>query len=454
MTRTTATLAATIACGALAAAAQAQDLIPKAPPQTEPVTITGVTIHTVSGDTIEDGTLAFEDGRFTTIRSGEPRRRRGRVVDLSGRDCHAWPGMIAPNTELGLVEIGSIRDTQDARELGDFAPEVRAAVAVNPDSTAIPVARANGILLAGAFPSGGTVPRRSSVITLDGWTADDMTVLDVAGLVIDWPRMRPFDSPFVRASAAEQKRQIEENVAEIDDFFSDAEAYRRAREADPDYPTDLLLEATLDHLPDSLDGEPAKPVHILANSVDEITSSVDWALDKGMNPIIVGGAEAFLCADTLAERDIPVILRGLHAQPRREDAAYDESYTMPARLKQAGVRFCIESSEETPHIRGLPYEAAMAARHGARLDPPFTTEDAVRAITLSTAEILGIDDNYGSIENGKSATFFITDGHVLDVRSRVLHAFIDGREIDLTSKHTQLRDKYIEKYEQLDLLDR
>lgn len=454
MKRTIATLAAAITCGALAAGATAQDLIPKAPPQTEPITITGVTIHTVSGDTIEDGTLAFENGRFTAVRVGQARRTRGRVIDLSDRDYHAWPGLIAPNTELGLVEIGSIRDTQDARELGDFAPEVRASVAVNPDSTAIPVARANGILLAGAFPTGGTVPGRSSVIKLDGWTADDMTVLDVAGLVIDWPRMRPFDSPFISASPAQQRQQIEDNLAEIDDFFSDAEAYRRARETDPDYPTDLLLEATLDHLPSSLDGQPAKPVHILANSVDEITEAVDWSLDKGMNPIIVGGAEAFLCADLLAEHDVPVILRGLHAQPRREDAAYDESYTMPAKLKAAGVRFCIESSEETPHVRGLPYEAAMAARHGARLDPPFTPEDAVRAITLSTAEILGIADNYGSIERGKSATFFITDGHTLDVRSRVLHAFIDGREINLDSKHTQLRDKYIEKYEQLDMLDR
>lgn len=444
----------TIAAAAITAAAGAQDLIHKAPPQETPIAITGVTIHTVSGDTIENGTLAFEDGRFTRIGTQNTAPRRGyEVIDLSGKNYHAWPGLIAPNTELGLTEIGSLRDTQDAGELGDFAPEVRAGTAVNPDSTLIPVARANGILIAGAFPSRGIVPGRSSVIKLDGWTSEDMSVLDVAGLVIDWPRMRPFQSRFIQATEAQQRERIEEQLEEIDTFFEDADAYRRAKKADPTYPTDIVLEAVLDHLPASANAGPNKPVHILANDADEITASIDWALSKGMNPIIVGGADAHLVTDKLSEHDVPVILRGLHSQPRRQDSAYDESYTAPSRLQAAGIRFCIDSSEETPHVRGLPYEAAMAARHGQR-DGSFTADDAVRAITLSTAEILGIADDYGSIDRGKSATFFITDGHVLDVRSRVLHAFIDGKELDLTSKHTQLRDKYIEKYEQLNMLNR
>ncbi|MEL6330626.1 MAG: amidohydrolase family protein [Planctomycetota bacterium] len=437
--------------------AGAQDLTHKAPPQTTPIVLTGATVHTVSGETIPNGAVAFRDGRLEYVgpaRAGW--QRIYNVIELPA-DRHVYPGMFASATSLGLTEISSVRDTIDTRELNEFSPEVRSVAAVNPDSTLIPVARSNGILLAGVFPTGGVLQGRAGVIRMDGWTNEGMTVEPYAGLVLDWPRMRPVTAWWMTQSKSEQQKRIDENLAEIDAFFSEAEDYRAAREADETLAEDLRYEAVLPALPRSSGAEDQRPLMIQANDLDEITAAVEWAVRRGLRPIIVGGAEAHLATGLLSRHDVPVVLRGLHSFPRRSDAAYDESYTQPARLLEAGITFAIDSSEETGHVRGLPYEAAMAARHGAvmaaRGEPGFTPQDAVRAITLGPAEIFGVADSYGSLERGKSATLIVTDGPILEIPTQVLHAFIDGREIDLSNKQTKLRDKYVDKYRQLNMLD-
>ncbi len=423
-----------------ATSALAQDLTHKAPPQAIPVAITNATIHTISGEEIENGFITFENGRIVEIGRGERAfTGRHRVIDAKGK--HVYPGLISANTVLGLMEVGSVRATIDISETGDVTPEVRAAVAVNPDSTIIPVTRSNGILTAAVLPSSGAIPGRVSVIRLDGWTWEDMTVESDSGLLVNWPNVRPINSRWMRRTPEEQLEQARENLKKIDEAFDAAAAYLAARKADPTLPTDIRWEA----MRPSLEG--TKPVYISAQEFEQIQSAVSWAADRNLNAVIVGGRDARLCLDILKRHNVAVILTGTHNIPRRDDAAYDEPFTLPNALDQAGIRWCLAAnggSFQTPHERNLPYHAATAVAYG------LNRHAALRAITLSAAELLGVADRLGSLDAGKAATLIVTDGDPLEITTHVEMAFIDGREIDLTNKQTHLADKYREKYRQLE----
>ncbi len=431
-----------IAALSVASTAHAQDLTHSAPEQSNPVYISGATVHTATGDVIEDGLIGFNDGRITMIGTADLLSRVSltadtEVIDASG--MHVYPGLIAPMTRLGLTEINAVRAMRDYSEAGSYNPEVRAAVSVNPDSTLIPVARTNGILIFGSSPSGGRMPGRMSVMRSDGWTWEDMAIDDAAGLVINWPSVRPRHQRFDADNDA--AKRIKEDLAELDAFFDAADAYVAAKNTDAAHPTDLRFEA----MRPALAGD--KPVFINANDLDQITTAVAWTLERGLRPVIVGGRDALGAAELLTRHDVPVILRGTHVFPKRADSAYDEPFTMPARLNAAGVRWCLDSADRDGNVRNLPYEAARAAAFG--LDPDL----ALQSITSATANILGIADDYGSLERGKSATLFVSDGDCLEITSNVRMAFIDGRRIDLSNKQTELRDKYRAKYQQLELID-
>lgn len=429
-----------VAAAALAGAANAQDLGIKAPPQNHPVLIENATIHTVSGETIEAGYVLFDGGIIKDVGSGPAPEPVADAVVIDGTGKHVYPGLIGPVTQLGLTEIQALRQSADHDETGDVSPEVFAAVAINPDSTLLPVTRSNGVLIVGTFPTGGTIPGRASVVHLDGWTWEEMAIKPDAGLVISWPQMRPFNAWWMDRSEEEQQRGISERLKAIDEAFDTAAAYLAAKAADPDHPTDLRWEGMRGVFPGG-EGE-QKPVFIQAQDIDQITGAVSWAVERGLRPVIVGGRDAALCADLLKRHGVPVIVGGTHKFPRRADAAYDEAFTLPAELEAAGVKWCLATSDDTAHERNLPYNAATAAAYG--LDP----EAAVRGITLSTAEILGIDGNYGSVQTGKSATLIVTSGNPLEITTSVERAFIDGREIDLSNKQTKLAEKYREKYRQ------
>ncbi|MEQ8770228.1 MAG: amidohydrolase family protein [Phycisphaerales bacterium] len=431
-----------IAALSVANAAHAQDLTPTAPPQDHPIYISGATVHTATGDVIENGLVGFSEGRITMIGDADFLSRASltqdtEVIDATG--MHVYPGLIAPMTRLGLTEINAVRAMRDYNEAGSFTPEVRAAVAVNPDSTLIPVARTNGILVFGSAPSGGRIPGRLSVMRSDGWTWEDMAIDDGAGLIMNWPSVRPRHQRF--DSDTDAAKRIKEDLAELDAFFDAADAYVAAKDANANHPTDLRFEA----MRPMLAGD--KPVFINANDLDQITTAVAWSLERGLRPVIVGGRDALGAAELLTRHDVPVILRGTHVFPKRDDSPYDEPFTMPKRLTDAGVRWCLDSADRDGNVRNLPYEAARAAAFG--LDPDL----ALQSITRATADILGIADDYGSLETGKSATLFVTDGDCLEITSNVQMAFIDGRRIDISNKQTELRDKYREKYQQLDLID-
>ncbi len=432
------------ACLLLAAAARAQDLVPAAPPQTKPVWILNATIHTMAGRTIESGTLRFENGVITHVAEGQiPMDRRAADV-IDARGLHVYPGLIHADAQIGLIEIAAVDVTRDMDELGDFSPEVRAITALNPDTTLIPVTRSNGVLLAMTSPDGGRMPGQPAVIRMDGWTNEDLAVVASAGQIVNWPFPRPVERWWMDEDEEEQEERIAEDVAAIDRLWRRAEAYRGQRAAERESPADLRLEAMLACLPpEEGSGTEQRPVFLRASEMQQIAEAVAWAVGRGLRPIVVGGQSADLVAELLIEHDVPVIVGGTHRFPRRSDSAYDEAFALPARLEAAGVRWCLAGAERDGNERNLAYEAAMAAAHG--LDP----EAALEAVTVRAAEILGIADRYGSLEDGKSATLIVTDGNPLEITTNVLHAFIDGRRVVLDDKQKALERKYREKYEQL-----
>ncbi len=431
----------------LAFSANAQDLMIKSPPQQHPTLIRDVTIHPISGPTINEGAILFDEGRITYIGPADKLNPRTlpdnlRILELPGK--HVYPGLIGANTLTGLIEIGSVRATLDYNEVGDITPETTAALAVNPDSTIIPVTRSNGILTVAVLPAGGLITGHASVIRMDGWTSEDLTIRADAGIVLNWPWMRPATGWWITTSQAEQLESINKRLRLLDETFDLAQAYIDARDADTSHPIDLRWEA----LRTALKRE--RPIFVRAQELEQIQSAVAWAARRNLRITILGGRDAHAAADLLIRHDVPVIISGTHQLPSRDDAAYDDPFTLPARLEQAGVKWCLATpggSFETPHERNLPYHAATAVAYGLPI------EAALRSITLAPAEILGVADDLGSIEIGKLATLIITDGNPLEITTTIESAFIDGRPIDLANKQTVLAEKYREKYRQLGLLD-
>lgn len=408
------------------------------PPQNEPILVTNAVIHTVSGATIADGQMLFSEGRIEAISGGGIEDPDARVIDLGGR--HVYPGLIAAHTALGLVEISAVRATRDVAEPGLVNPNARTEVAVNPDSELFPVTRANGVLAALSAPSGGLIRGTSAVIQLDGWTWEDMTVKAPVGMHIAWPVISiPGDVDPDREEQLMEAR--EERLGELEASLKAAAAYRTARESGEPVDVDLRWEAMIPVLEGSL------PVFAHVQDLAQIRHAIHLAEEYGLRLVLVGGADAWRVADQLAERGIPVIVSNVLRLPLRRWEDYDTPYANAAKLAAAGVTFSIATSGSTfdaGHVRNLPYEAAMAVAHGLDAD------EALKAVTLYPAQILGVDDRLGSLDVGKDATFIVTDGDPLDIRTQVERAFVQGREIDLSSRHTTLYEKYSEKLDQLE----
>jgi len=420
--------------------ASAQDLDPSADQQDHPIFLVGATVHTISGEIIEDGVVAFTDGQIGIVGVASDIMPRinltpnTEIIDLSGK--HLYPGMIDSVTTLGLQEISSVRAMNDYNEVGDMTPEVRAYVSVNPDSTVIPTARSNGILTFGVFPSRGTIPGRASVLKADGWTTEDMAIERDAGLIINWPNMRP--SGRNKAQAATRRDNA---IAKLDTVFDNAVSYAKSHDE-----SDQRLDAIMTVLPGQDENDSQNQIFINANDYDQITAAVNWATARNLKPVIVGGRDAHLCTDLLISTNTPVIIGGTYNFPKRNDAPYDQPYTLPSKLESAGVLWSLTMSGRHAHERNLPEAIGIAVAHGLDHDA------ALRGITLNAAKILGLETSLGSIESGKSATMFVSDDDILNVTSIVTHAWIQGRTIDLSNKQTDLRDKYREKYRQLDMI--
>lgn len=429
-----------------AAATFAQDLTHPAPEQKNTIFLVGATLHTATGEVIENSVVSFAEGKIGIVGVADEVMPRillsddTEIIDVSGH--HISPGFIGAVTNIGLTEMAAVRAQRDYNEVGDATPEVRGYVAVNPDSALIPVARTNGVLTVGVFPTGGLIPGRASVIRMDGWTTEDHAIDRDAGVIINWPRMRPSRNRFdIPSNDAEER--IDERVDQLTAWIDNASAYRALRAADRSTPADLRLDALTTILPDQPEGQHQNPVFINANDYDQIVAAANWAAKHNLSAVIVGGRDAGMCTDLLRSTDTAVIVTGVHRFPKRADSNYDNAFTLPARLEAAGVRWCLASGAEAGHERNLPDNAAMAVAYG------LSPEAGLESITADAADILGMGDELGTIEAGKRATLIVTTGHPLEITSSLTHAFIDGRKIDLTNKQTKLRDKYREKYDRL-----
>lgn len=417
----------------------ASDQIP-AKRQDHPIALVNGAIHTVSGPTIETGTVLFVDGKIVAVGTEVELPEDTEPINIAGK--HVYPGLIAANTRLGLIEIGAVRATRDFAEVGDTKPNIRAEAAINPDSELLPVTRANGITLAQSVPSGGLISGTSALIMLDGWTWEEMTLEAPVGLHVNWPWMRVNQAPWVTKKAEEQIKQRDENIKKIRDAFAEARAYLKAKESEtqkgvPYHNTDLRWEAMIPVLKKEL------PVFVHANETLQIQAAIDWITDEDLKMVLVGGRDAWRAADLLKEKSVPVILGGVHNLPLRRWEGYDTPFVNAVRLYESGVSFCIALNFDASNARNLPYHAATAAAYG------LPKEEALRSITLYPAQILGAADRVGSIEVGKDATLIVTDGDPLEIMTHVEQEFIQGRKIDLSSRHTQLYEKYRTKYQRL-----
>ena len=426
----------------------ANDQIP-GPPQSHPILLKNGVIHTISNGVIQ-GSILFDNGKITHVGEFIAPQVGTEVIDLEGK--HVYPGFIAAVSGIGLVEINAVDVTNDHSERGDFNPNVRANVAYNPDSEIIPTTRSNGVLIANVVPASGLVSGQSSIMMMDGWTWENATLSHPSGLHINWPQMGTrTQGRFGRSVPI--KKQIErrnKSLKTLDDMMKESRAYARLRQtksrsAENYHNEDLRLESMIPYVQGKL------PIYVHANEVRQIEAAVHWSKRQDVNIIIVGGKDAWRTTNLLRKNKVPVIYEGVTALPNRRFEDYDQAYKGPALLHEAGVQFCIASSGSAggaSRVRNLPNQAAMAAADGLPKD------EALRSITLSAAEILGIDKQVGSLESGKDATLFISNGDALEIRTNVLQAYIQGRKIDMNDRHKTLYNKYQEKYRQLGILRR
>jgi imidazolonepropionase-like amidohydrolase len=414
--------------------AYSSDTIP-APPQANPIAIKGATIHPVSRPDISSGTIVFENGKITAVGTNVTIPSGAEVIDGAGK--HVYPGLINANTVLGLVEIGAVRATVDVEEAGAINPNIRSITSVNPDSELIPVARSSGVLTALSVPEGGIISGQSAVLRLDGWTPEEMTVLSPAAMHLRWPNLTIDRHPRARKSVKDQQKEIEKAQKQIRDSFQIARSYWQARKnPGPDFKSDLRWEALMPVFDGKL------PLFVHASTLAQIEAALAWAKEMQLKIVLVDGHDAWRVAPQLKESDTAVVLGPATSLPPRRDDDYDSAWSSAAKLQQAGVRFCIASNGRGAETneRNVGYEAGLAAGYG------LPKEEALKAVTIYPAQILGLADRLGSLETGKAATLIVTNGDPLDFPTQVEAAFIDGRKIDLSNRQTRLRDKYREKY--------
>jgi len=413
------------------AAAAAQD---KATASPRTFSIVGATIHPVSGPDVAGGTIVVRDGKIASISPGTAPEPGAPVVDGKGK--HVYPSLFPPMTVLGLEEIDAVRATLDKQELGGINPAARADVAINYDSELLPVARSGGVLVAGVTPIGGIIAGTAVATKLDGWTREDATLKAPAAITIYWPDLRINRSPDASRTVKKQEKTRDEALERLKEAFRDARAYGKARAAEktagvPRHDFDPRLDALLP----AIDG--AIPVVVHAQRLAQIRDAIKWASEEKLRVVIWGGADAWRMADELAKAGVPVILESPLVLPVREDDPYDAQFADAGVLDRAGVRVAFnDGGDDASNVRNFPQLAAMAVAYG------YPREKALASLTLEPARILGVDGRIGSLEPGKDATLILTDGDILDLRTRVVGAYIDGRALDLSDRQKRLYERY------------
>ncbi|MGI8989358.1 MAG: amidohydrolase family protein [Bryobacteraceae bacterium] len=396
----------------------------------------GATIHTVSGADIPNGSILVRDGKIAGVGQKLAIPKDLRVID--GKGLQVYPGMIDSATQIGLSEISAVRETSDAVEIGNFNPELRASIAVNPSSEHIPVARANGITTVLSLPDGPLISGQASLIHLDGWTTEEMEVRRSAGLHLHMPVIRTITSTrFANGPTltpyADALKNYEIQMQELNGYFESARRYRQAKAAPgPDFRTDLKLEAMLPVI------ERKEPLFVTAMREREIRAAIEFGEKQKIRIVLAEAPEAWKCADELKSKNVPVILGPTLELPMNEDDPYDRPAATPADLYKAGVKFAF-GSFSTEFSRNLPYQAGNAVAYG------LPREEALKAVTLNAAQIWGVADQMGSIDEGKWADLMITDGDPLETQTQIKQLFIKGKAVSLDNKQRRLYEKYLNR---------
>ncbi len=414
----------------------AQETISPAAAQKETIALTNATIHVGNGQVISNGTVVLKDGKITEV-STTASTTGARVINCNGK--HIYPGLILASSQLGLVEVNSVRATVDATEIGDMNPSIRSIVAYNTDSKVINTLRTNGILLANIIPSGGIISGSSSVVQLDAWNWEDAAYKTDVAIHFRMPSLLNRTrgargggaQPGQQVAADPVKRGLEQ-IENVKIFFREAKAYL----AEPAHEqTNLKFEAVRNLF------SKKQKLFIHCNLVKEMLIAVDFVKEFGFDVVLAGAVDSWQIADILKQHNMAVILNQLHSLPTMVDDDIDQPFKTPAILQKAGVLFTFTDDDVNSRYRNLSFNAGTAVAYG------LTREEALTAITLNAATILGIADKTGTVETGKDANIIVCEGDLFEMRTNIInHAFIQGRYVDLDNKQKQLAEKYQKKY--------
>jgi len=401
-----------------------------------PIALTNARIVTVTGDPIENGTLIMEGDRIIALGADVEIPEGAQVIDCDGLTI--YPGLIDSGTQLGLVEVSSLPETRDASELGDLSPQMKALTAVNPNGVAIPVTRVSGVTTVLTEPSGGLLPGQAALINLHGYTPSQMYA-GFEGMTLSFPatgRRGRFDP----RPEEEIQKATERAMKKLDDAFDSAELLHRidsTYQSNPEEGRRPEYVPSIDALLPVIRGE--QTLIIRVNTAKDIEAALKWVEERQLKRVIFTGlAEGWRVADKIAEAGIPCLVGPVFSIPTRDSDRYDKAYRNVSLMHAAGVKVAIRSGE-TENARNLPYNAGFAAAYGLGI------EEALRAITIVPAEILGVADQRGSLEVGKEATLFVADGDPFETKTQILHVFIAGYQIPMESRHTELYDEFLQR---------
>lgn len=415
--------------------AYAQAEISPAKPQQKKTVIMGAKLHIGNGKTVENGYLIFENGKISAV--GDATVVRLSLTDaivIDGNNKHIYPGFIAPITNLGLTEFESVKATLDFSEIGNINTHIRSIIAYNTDSKVPPTLRSNGVLMAQITPQGGILSGSSSVVQLDAWNWEDAVIRMDDAQHLTWPTTPRFRGVSGRNSVSTEALQerTDAQIAELEQLFAEAKAY-----AETDKPA--ITNARLAAMRRLFDG--SQKLFITVNAQKDIILAINFAKKHNVSPVIVGADEAHLILPFLKQNNVPIVIKQPHSLPNTSDDDVNMPYKNAGVLVNAGITVSI-SIDGYWQQRNLPFMAGTVAAWG------LDKESALQTITLNTAKVLGIDKTAGSLEIGKDATFFISAGDALDMKTnKVERAFIQGRDINLDNLHKQLDRKFSKKYE-------
>ena len=400
----------------------------------KPILFIGATAHLGNGKAIQNSAISIENGKFNIVADARMIRINPNAFDtiIKVYDKHIYPSFILPNTTLGITEISAVRATHDYKETGDINPNVRSLIAYNTDSKLSKTVRANGVLIAQVTPRGGLISGQSSIMHLDGENWEDAVIKSDDGIHINWPNSYYNTGWWAEPGENKENKKYNTKVNELKKLFSKAKAYEKSSN---------LLDLKMESMKGLFNGH--KTLYIHSNSASDIRDAINFA-EKYIikNVVLVGGEDALAVSKILVEKKIPVILNRVHRLPKSQDSPVNEPFQQAKKLQDLGVLFCLsyEGDMEAMGARNLAFTAGTTIAFGQEY------EKAVQSITLNAAKILGIDTQVGSIESGKRATFFISTGDALDMRTNNIEkAFINGKSIDLNNHQKELFEKYKNK---------